>query len=210
MARLRCPQCGQSCRPPDGFTGLLVRCPNCRARIEVDSDVLAVRERAAKPVPTDDYDREEESLSTKMPEINPEELIDMTAMVDIVFFLLIFFLVTSMSGIHSSTRMPPPEQREQGEGGAGALVALPKDKSDSIVVTISRDDRIEVDGHPCPDLGELPYRLREAHLAAGPGIGLLVLGHAEATHGAAIAVLDAGYEVGIDSIQFAVTDEDIE
>ena len=38
-----------------------------------------------------------------------EDLIDMTAMVDIVFFLLIFFLVTSMQSLESVINLPAPQ-----------------------------------------------------------------------------------------------------
>ena len=38
-----------------------------------------------------------------------KDLIDMTAMVDIVFFLLIFFLVTSMQSIEAVINLPSPQ-----------------------------------------------------------------------------------------------------
>ncbi len=41
-----------------------------------------------------------------------EDLVDMTAMVDIVFFVLIFFMVTSMQGVFSSISLPAPTRRK--------------------------------------------------------------------------------------------------
>ncbi len=39
-----------------------------------------------------------------------ENLVDMTAMVNIVFFVLIFFMVTSMQKTFTAIEMPSPQQ----------------------------------------------------------------------------------------------------
>ena len=44
-----------------------------------------------------------------------EDLIDMTAMVDIVFFLLIFFLVTSMQSIEAVINLPAPQASKRAD-----------------------------------------------------------------------------------------------
>ncbi|HUQ69540.1 MAG TPA: biopolymer transporter ExbD [Planctomycetaceae bacterium] len=209
MPRLSCPDCGQVCRLPEEYAGQFVRCPNCRARIEVFSPLPVSEPPPERRRDTTDDDREEPQMSSPPAEINPEELIDMTAMVDIVFFLLIFFLVTSMSGIHSSTKMPAPDAHEQEGAGGGGMVTQPADKQ-NIVVNIHRDDTLDIDGHACPSLEELTFRIQEAKLAAGPDATLMVVGHADATHGTAVAVLDAGYEAGIDQIRLAVTEADVD
>ena len=46
-----------------------------------------------------------------------EDLVDMTAMVDIVFFVLIFFMVTSMEGVYSSINMPSPDPQKVASSG---------------------------------------------------------------------------------------------
>ena len=50
-----------------------------------------------------------------------EDLVDMTAMVDIVFFLLIFFMVTSMQGTFSSIRMPAPDSESIAKTGKKSI-----------------------------------------------------------------------------------------
>ena len=42
-----------------------------------------------------------------------EDLVDMTAMVDIVFFLLIFFMVTSMQGLYSAISHSAAQSRKK-------------------------------------------------------------------------------------------------
>lgn len=152
----------------------------------------------------------EESLSKPPEKIDPEELIDMTAMVDIVFFLLIFFLVTSMAELLSSTPMPNPEsQKKQGAGGPKTIEDI-EDDADFIVVRINRDDAIEIEGVALQDVSEVVFRLRQLRNSGSGATGLLVVGHGLATHGTAVAVLDAGYDAGMEKVRLAVADEPAE
>lgn len=137
--------------------------------------------------------------------IDHEELIDMTAMVDIVFFLLIFFLVTSMAGIMSSAKLPKPEGQDDESGAKTQQVQDPQSDANAIIVKISKDDSIDIDGVPYRDISDLIVRLRQLRSSGGADTSLMVVGHGDATHGTAVAVLDAGYEVGIDRLRLAVT-----
>ena len=69
-----------------------------------------------------------------------KDLIDMTAMVDIVFFLLIFFLVTSMQSIEAVINLPVP----QAQAAADSVQAVPDFANDPnyVVVTIDADDAV--------------------------------------------------------------------
>src|SRR5438876_196830 len=74
-------------------------CPNCRGRVTVPSSEAAIRMAKtgdAKPRTAADH-----PLLLMPHRTQHRDLIDMTAMVDIVFFLLIFFLVTSMQSIEA-------------------------------------------------------------------------------------------------------------
>lgn len=138
--------------------------------------------------------------------IDFEDLIDMTAMVDIVFFLLIFFLVTSMHALDSSIPMPVPGA-QQAEAGAGGAAPAVSDIDDSqIVVQIDKNDVISVDGVEVHNAQELLFRLRELRNGPGRPEKLLVLGNGGASHGAAVMVLDAGHEVELE-VRLAVRDE---
>jgi biopolymer transport protein ExbD len=145
------------------------------------------------------------TFSKPLAKIDQEELIDMTAMVDIVFFLLIFFLVTSMSTIHSSMPIPTPEGNKEGGGGAQTVTEI-EAAGDVVIVRINRDDQVEVDGVVVGDMGELPALFQKLRAKGGSQLGLLVIGHGDATHGRAVTILDAGYEAGMDKVRLAVSD----
>ena len=212
MVRFACTACGKQLGVPPELAGQTVSCPYC------DAEVFAPPEPQPLPPETSTspqlrevpQQREEPPMSKPSAKIDPEELIDMTAMVDIVFFLLIFFLVTSMSGIHSSTPMPNPEsQQKKGAGGPKTLEEI-EDDSDFIVVRINRDDAIEIEGVALGDVSDVVFRLRELRRSGSGATGLLVVGHGLATHGTAVAVLDAGYDAGIEKVRLAVTDDPAE
>lgn len=146
--------------------------------------------------------------------INHEDLIDMTAMVDIVFFLLIFFLVTSMNGVRSSLPMPVPKTAD-GMGGAGSVVVPEteeaKDSDDnSIAVTIDSSDRVRVDGIQIPSADELLVHLKAVKESTVGLPSLLISGHGEATHGAMVEVLDAGHEAGFETLRFTIDNSLVE
>jgi biopolymer transport protein ExbD len=183
-----------------------VRCPNCRTKFSVAVPASA---------PSPEFHVEAESglnapLSRPSQKIDPEELIDMTAMVDIVFFLLIFFLVTSMSGIQSSAKLPRPEAHDDEHGAKKQQVDDPQNDPNAIVVKINKDDGIEIDGVPYREISDLVIRLRQLKSAGSSDASMLVVGHGEASHGIAVLVLDAGYEVGIDRLRLAVLADEAE
>lgn len=210
MIRLKCPRCAHRLKTPAEHAGLIVRCPHCQSLVDVPKSPST---SAATPKRRDETSHPAEDpgdapLSRPTEKIDPEELIDMTAMVDIVFFLLIFFLVTSMSGLHSSTPMPKPEQHQEGGGGGGARQRedVEADRT-TVVVRIHRDDSLEVDGVPYKDLTDVAFRLQDARRTGGADLSVLVLGHANASHGVAVVIFDSAYEAGIDHVRLAVTDE---
>jgi biopolymer transport protein ExbD len=149
----------------------------------------------------------EEPLVRPAMKIDFEELIDMTAMVDIVFFLLIFFLVTSMKAIDSTVPMPAPDPQKS---AARESRSVPEMESDSeyIVVHIDRQDRITVNDAEVHSDRDLLFRLRDLRTSGSRPDKMLVVGHGEATHGTAVMVLDAGRDVGIEQVRLAVADEE--
>jgi biopolymer transport protein ExbD len=121
-----------------------------------------------------------------------EAEINITPMLDIVFIMLIFFIVTTSfvkeTGLEVSrpTAAPPPAaQRENGP----------------IVVRIDSNGRVSVKGRL------LEPRTLEANLerekAEKPNAPLIVAAHPEAATEVLIAVLDAARSVGIESINVA-------
>jgi biopolymer transport protein ExbD len=120
------------------------------------------------------------------------ELIDMTAMVDIVFFLLIFFMVTSMHSMQSAIALPTPEA----EAETGTRRTSQSSDEDQVIVQIDADDTIAVDGEEVPSRQELIAQLRAAERD-----NLLVMASGEAAHGTVVMVLDAGSDAGMQQIR---------
>src|SRR4029077_15705208 len=87
----------------------------------------------------------EPSMVPPAKKLDVEEMIDMTAMVDIVFFLLIFFLVTSMHALDSTIPMPAPDPQKGAAREPRSVAAIEADDS-YVVVHIDRNDKIVVEG----------------------------------------------------------------
>jgi biopolymer transport protein ExbD len=137
---------------------------------------------------------------------HPEDLIDMTAMVDIVFFLLIFFLVTSLQALESVMDMPTPQAAE-GSVSTGKSVADLENDPNFITVRIEDDDSIWIEDTQVFNDQELNLRLRAARREAGGPRSLLVIGDADASHGSAVRVFDAGAGAGVTGISLIVQEK---
>lgn len=149
----------------------------------------------------------EPSMVPPAKKLDVEELIDMTAMVDIVFFLLIFFLVTSMHTLDSTIPMPTPDPQKGAAKEPQTVAAIDADDS-YVVVRIDKNDKITVEGAEVRSERDLLFKLRDLRLAASRPEKLLVIGHGDATHGTAVMILDAGRELGMDQVKLTVQDEE--
>jgi biopolymer transport protein ExbD len=136
-----------------------------------------------------------------------EDLIDMTAMVDIVFFLLIFFLVTSMQAVAAVLDMPKPEQAASSQAVAQNAERLRSDPG-AILVKIDADDSIWIDDDTVfgdSALREALERARDDREADPP---VLVIGSPDASHGAAVRVLDACASSKLTNVRFLIEADD--
>jgi biopolymer transport protein ExbD len=137
---------------------------------------------------------------------HPEDLIDMTAMVDVVFFLLIFFLVTSLQALESVMNMPTPQAAEGGVSTGRSVADLENDPN-YITVRIEDDDSIWVEDTQVFNDQELSLRLRAARKESDGPRSLLVIGDGDASHGAAVRVFDAGSGAGVSGISLIVQEK---
>jgi len=143
-------------------------------------------------------------LSLPPPAKHPEDLVDMTAMVDIVFFMLIFFMITSTQPVESTMDMPPPKA----EGSASATqMADQGDHADFIQVRIEDDDSIWVEEDQTFSEVDLRVRLKQARDDGTHGEGVFVTGDADASHGAAVKVFDACADSNLPNVLFSVQDK---
>ena len=190
----RCPSCGKKLGASDTSAGKQKTCPRCQARVSVPG--VAATEPPARR--SDD----DAPLMAPMRSAHRGDLIDMTAMVDIVFFLLIFFLVTSLQSVEAVIGLPVP----QSEGAADSVQAVPDYANDPnyIVVTIDADDTIWVEDEEATSEQDLRSKLRAARRADSERDGLLVNGSPDSTHGTFVMVLDAGADAGLKELLFSV------
>ena len=140
------------------------------------------------------------------PRKTPEDLIDMTAMVDIVFFLLIFFLVTSLQALEAVMDMPTPQQTAETGSRVRSVAELENDPN-YIIVQIEDDDSIWVEETQVFNDQDLRSRLRAARDEGERPRSLLVIGDADASHAAAVRVFDAGAGAGVSGISFLVQEQ---
>jgi biopolymer transport protein ExbD len=137
---------------------------------------------------------------------HPEDLIDMTAMVDIVFFLLIFFLVTSLQSLEAVMNLPRPQSSEPGVSTGKSVTELENDPN-YINVRIEDDDSIWVENTQVFNDQELSLKLRAARQESDGPRSLLVVADADASHGTAVRVFDAGAGAGVSGISLVVQEK---
>lgn len=136
-----------------------------------------------------------------------EELVDMTAMVDIVFFLLIFFLVTSLQALASVIDLPAPREEQGVTSRASEVVDYRNDPS-FLVCIIDEENTVWLDDEIAPGEPALRAMLRSSSIGPdGQRKGMLVIGSADATHGKLVMVLDAAAEAGITNLLFTVSED---
>ena len=195
---LCCPACGFNLAPLALRESPPNTCPGCDGPID-----WAALFAAQQQTPT----HSDHPLLLVAPLRSPHgDLIDMTAMVDIVFFLLIFFLVTSMQSLESVLNLPTP----QGPAAASA-VAKTEDISDDpsfVTVTIYDDDSVWVEDQEAFGDQDLRAKLREIRKQNRQITGMLVLGSADANHGAFVGVLDAAADAGLEELKFSVMESE--
>lgn len=125
----------------------------------------------------------------------PTPGIDMTPMIDIIFNLLLFFLLSSSFVEHTSmeVKLPRASTSQSFEGEA-------------VVVELTRDDRLFLQGTPVT-LEELKARMKELYTTPDDPKPLLVRADAQALHGRVVAILDIARAVGVKALNVATVPE---
>jgi len=202
VIEFRCIYCGKRLGASDRSAGKLKTCPNCRARVPVPRAGSAP---VAAPVLGELSPHAADHPLLLMPKA-PEhkDLIDMTAMVDIVFFLLIFFLVTSMQSLEAVIDLPAPQAPASAPDSVQVVPDYMNDDN-YVVVTIDAEDAIWVEGEEAFSEQDLRSKLRAARQKEERD-GMMIEGSPDATHGTFVMVLDAGADAGMSELVFSVPD----
>lgn len=127
-----------------------------------------------------------------------EEELDLTAMVDVVFQLLIFFMVTASFSLQKSIEVPTPDQPRQGV--SRALQPLEELQDVAILVSVDERNVVSVDDEPLADLSQLADVLSD-RMRRDRKSELIVTAARNAAHRTVISVIDAANEVGMQRIR---------
>lgn len=210
--RFRCPNCHRVLAADDRYAGARFRCPGCRNPVTAPrpEDLLAQPAAAAEAAaPAQARDDETPAVQFGPPGGSDDE-IDMTPMIDCVFLLLIFFIVTATFALQKSLEIPPPDQTDKPKK-ARTIEEIEKDES-CVVVRIEKDNTIFVEGVEAPSKQELLNKLRDAREQPGPDgekpTSMIVLADGEATHETVVMAIDAGNGVGMESVRLATVSEE--
>jgi biopolymer transport protein ExbD len=195
-----CPYCNKELVVTPIIAGKEHTCPRCRSSIKLPATAPAATRSTA-----DDGNSKYVPLSLHSHKKEEENLIDMTAMVDIVFFLLIFFMVTSIQAVQSVMELPPA----QTSGASSSTEVAPDYSMDPsyLTVTIEADDTLWVDDEQVFGAQALRTKLRSLRKEDEQLNGMMVIGDPEASHGTLVMVLDAGAEAGFEDLRFSLGGE---
>jgi biopolymer transport protein ExbD len=128
-----------------------------------------------------------------------DDEIDMTPMIDVVFQLLIFFMVTAAFALQKSFPVPVPETTST------APQAGTPDDQDAVTVRIDADDILWVDGTQAASRQDLIAKLRKLRAGAGGRRTLLVSADPQCRHESVVTALDAGSAAGMEDVEL-ITD----
>ena len=132
------------------------------------------------------------------PHPDEEARVELTPLIDVVFQLLIFFMVT-MSFVKNREYLLPVDLAET------SMAEAPSDEPyRGMTITVMADDKVVVDGDEILDDGEVEARLRQLH-DEDAGAQVLLRGDESARHGRVIAMLDLAKAIGFDRVDMIVT-----
>jgi len=121
-----------------------------------------------------------------------EPRISIAPLIDIVFLLLIFFMVTSHYDIASGVRINLPKVTKKAEN---------PDDENKIVLIVDKSAKIFIDGKEI-DLKTLKARLADEVKKRG-GIQLVLQADIDVRHGKVVEIMDYAKSAGINSIVIA-------
>ena len=196
-----CPSCEKQLSARPTAAGQERTCPQCRAKVTVPAESQTRRGKSGPK-----HDASDHSMLLVPPSAEHQEnLIDMTAMVDIVFFLLIFFMVTSIQALQSVIGLPTP-QSSSAAPSAQTVTDIANDPS-YVTVRIEDDDTVWVEEEQAFGPQDLRVKLRQLGDDTFQPTGMMVVGNPEASHGTLVMVLDAGADAGMQDLRFSVSED---
>lgn len=122
--------------------------------------------------------------------VEEDAAIDMTPMLDIVFIMLIFFIVTTVFVKEAGIEVNKPN---------GSLAVMPKNAN--IFIAITEDGKVWIDKRPVET--ELIRSNLERLMAEQPSDVIIIQADKKSEHGLVVEVMDQIKAAGIDRISIA-------
>ena len=148
----------------------------------------------------DPLEEDEEAASFTLSRGDPEKVeeLDLAAMVDVAFQLVLFFLVTATTVLYKSLEVPKPNPETPAAGATqGKAQTLSDLKNDFILVEIDAGGAMKIDREPvAPRMSALVERLRSARETTGRK-AMLLSADATTPHRNAVLAYDAANEIGL-------------
>ena len=137
-----------------------------------------------------------------------EDELDMTPMVDVVFLLLIFFMVTASFTLQKSIEQPPSKIEDPSTN----VIEEPEDEDDYVEVIIDQTNTYYVTSRDAeeveaPSDREMRDRMRDARRTTGAP-RLIINAHVDSMHRKVVTVWDAGNAAGFEQIEMRTMEED--
>jgi biopolymer transport protein ExbD len=148
----------------------------------------------------DDEDDEDEGLVIQGFERKSDEL-DLIPMVDCVFLLLVFYMITASYALQKMIDMAAPAADKK---GAVQSVQSPDETTQSsIIVQIDAQNRVLIDDSPVPNPADIPDVLRTKMNGDQKNI-LVIEADPRAFHETVVAVTDAAKDLPFQHVRMAV------
>ena len=130
-----------------------------------------------------------------------EATVELTPLIDVVFQLLIFFMVT-MSFVKNREYLLPVDLTET------AMAEQPSDEAfEGMTITVLADDKVVIDGDEVTDDATVERRLQTLH-SRNAGAHIMLRGDEAATHGRVLHLLDLVKAMGFHKVDMIVTTAD--
>lgn len=123
-----------------------------------------------------------------------EAKVDMTPMLDIIFIMLIFFIVTTSFVKPMGIDYNKPENAQKS-----------KNKGDNILITVNKSGVVTMEGR-LVDMERITANV-ERRLAETPGAAVLIQAEGETLHGTVVGVMDRVKTAGVAKVSVTQSDE---
>jgi biopolymer transport protein ExbD len=157
-----------------------------------------------RPRHWDDEDEDDEGLVIQGFERKSDEL-DLIPMVDCVFLLLVFYMITASYALQKMIDMAAPSPDKKGT--VQTVQATDDTGQSSIIVQIDAQNRVLIDDAPVPNLGDIADVLR-TKMGGDQKNVLVIQADPRAFHETVVAVTDAAKDLPFQHVRMAVKSGD--